>query len=279
MAKRGVKLGTVRGPYKRRVRENKYVCSLSFGKDSLATLLLALEHNEPLDAVVYVECMFDHERGISLEEPTHVKWIYDVALPRLKELGVDVIVLRDESDYVKEFHRKVSSGKREGMLRAFPMGSRCHIQRNLKLRPINKFYRDAFLKDDFNIVSYVGIAIDEVERIDSLKNSESVRVSKESLLVKYGYTETMALLKCHEYGLLSPLYFGGSGRNGCWCCPNKHVHQFTSLRKNHPDLWNELKKLDEYDNKVSDRFRYDQSLCDLECKMDEWLGKYGEYMK
>ena len=124
----GVRKGDIRGPYKRRVRGNKYVCSLSFGKDSLATLLLALENNEPLDAVVYVECMFDHERGISLEHPTHVKWIYDVAIPKLNELGVDVIVLKDESDYVKEFHREVSSGVRTGLKRAFPMGSRCHIQ-------------------------------------------------------------------------------------------------------------------------------------------------------
>jgi 3'-phosphoadenosine 5'-phosphosulfate sulfotransferase (PAPS reductase)/FAD synthetase len=276
MAKRGVKLGTIRGPYKRRERESKYVCSLSFGKDSIATLLLALEHGEPLDAVIYVECMFDHERGISLEEPRHIRWIYDVAIPRLKELGVDVIVLRDESDYVKEFHRKVSSGKRYGLLRAFPMGSRCHIQRNLKLRPINKFYRDGFLKDGFNIVSYVGIAIDEVERVASLGKSESARVKKESLLVKYGYTETMALLKCHEYGLLSPIYFSGSGRNGCWCCPNKHVSQFVSLRNNNPELWGELKLLDEIPNKCSDRFRYDQSLSDLERNMDDWMDRYGD---
>ena len=42
-----------------------YIASCSFGKDSLATILLALEHNEPLDRAVFCEVMFDHERGIS----------------------------------------------------------------------------------------------------------------------------------------------------------------------------------------------------------------------
>lgn len=46
-----------------------YIASCSFGKDSLATILLALEHNEPLDRAVFCEVMFDHERGISGELP------------------------------------------------------------------------------------------------------------------------------------------------------------------------------------------------------------------
>ena len=44
-----------------------YIASCSFGKDSIATILLALEHNEPLDRVVFVEVMFDHSRNISGE--------------------------------------------------------------------------------------------------------------------------------------------------------------------------------------------------------------------
>lgn len=36
-----------------------HIASCSFGKDSLATILLALEHGEPLDEAVYP--MFKHE--------------------------------------------------------------------------------------------------------------------------------------------------------------------------------------------------------------------------
>lgn len=38
----------------------KYTVSCSFGKDSVATVLLALEHNEPLDEVVFTEVMYNH---------------------------------------------------------------------------------------------------------------------------------------------------------------------------------------------------------------------------
>lgn len=53
-----------------------YIASCSFGKDSLATILLALENHEPLDRVVFSEVMFDYEDNISGEVPEHIDWIY-----------------------------------------------------------------------------------------------------------------------------------------------------------------------------------------------------------
>ena len=66
--------------------EPLYIASCSFGKDSIATILLALEHNEPLDHVVFSEVMFDLERDISGEIPEHIDWIYNTAKPRLEAL-------------------------------------------------------------------------------------------------------------------------------------------------------------------------------------------------
>ena len=40
-------------------KKTLHIASCSFGKDSLATILLALEHGEPLDEAVYCEVMFD----------------------------------------------------------------------------------------------------------------------------------------------------------------------------------------------------------------------------
>ena len=39
--------------------EKKYIASCSFGKDSVATVILAKENNEPLDEIVYCEVMYD----------------------------------------------------------------------------------------------------------------------------------------------------------------------------------------------------------------------------
>lgn len=75
-----------------------YVASCSFGKDSIATILLALEKHEPLDRVVFAEVMFDHEKGISGEIPEHIEWIYKTAIPRLEQIGVKVDIVRDKQE-------------------------------------------------------------------------------------------------------------------------------------------------------------------------------------
>ena len=54
-------------------QREKYVASCSFGKDSLAAILLAIQHGEPLDEAVYCEVMFD--RNVSGEVPEHRDFI------------------------------------------------------------------------------------------------------------------------------------------------------------------------------------------------------------
>lgn len=87
-----------------------YVASCSFGKDSIATILLALEHNEPLDRVVFSEVMFDLEKGISGEVPEHIGWIYSTAIPKLESMGVKVDVVRANKDYKWFFTNQLCRG-------------------------------------------------------------------------------------------------------------------------------------------------------------------------
>lgn len=95
-----------------------YVASCSFGKDSIATILLALEHGEPLDLVVFSEVMFDHERGISGEIPEHIEWIYGTAIPKLRDMGIHVDVVRAERDYRYFFVNAVGGGVMSGKFTA-----------------------------------------------------------------------------------------------------------------------------------------------------------------
>lgn len=88
----------------------KHLVSCSFGKDSIATILLALEHGEPLDEAVFVEVMFDHSRNISGEIPEHIDWIYSTAIPKLESLGVRTRVLRSERDYMYFFYKNRRGG-------------------------------------------------------------------------------------------------------------------------------------------------------------------------
>ena len=92
------------------MKPRMHIASCSFGKDSIATILLALENNEPLNRVVFAEVMFDHERGISGEIPEHIEWIYSTAIPKLESMGVKVDVVKAKKDYVSFFVNAVRGG-------------------------------------------------------------------------------------------------------------------------------------------------------------------------
>lgn len=243
-----------------------YIASCSFGKDSIATILLALENNEPLDRVVFSEVMFDHEKGISGEIPEHINWIYNTAIPKLESMGIKVDVVRAKKDYVSFFANAVGGGNFKGKLYGFPIGGRCIINRECKLNPIHRYYRQF---KDYEIVQYVGIAQDEPIRLKRLKDNQI------SLLAKYGYTESMAMRKCEEYNLVSPIY-SLSARGGCWFCMNSKLSGYLHIRRNHPHLWNTLRQLSKTPNLCSYGFKYGKTLQQVEKDMDvlEWNEKH-----
>ncbi len=215
-----------------------YIASCSFGKDSIATILLALENGEPLDRVVFAEVMFDHSRGISGELPEHIEWVYSTAIPKLESMGVTVDVVRPKNDYIRLFTRRIKHSvtpEKVGKLQGFLIGGMCGMNSEGKRRAIHSYY-SAWSKTH-RIVEYIGIAKDEPNRLGRIDGEKKV-----SLLDKYHYTEAMARAKAEEYGLLSPIYQSDS-RNGCWFCPNRQIKQFGVFRKAHPDLWAELVSL------------------------------------
>lgn len=240
-----------------------HIASCSFGKDSIATILLALENNEPLDRVVFCEVMFDHARNISGEIPEHIEWIYSTAIPKLEAMGVKVDVVKSERDYLYFFANAVG-GRFEGKFYGFPIGGRCLINRDCKVAPIKRYLAEmagSCRKVRKNIVQYIGIALDEPKRLERLGGNRI------SLLAKYRYTEEMARAKCERYGLLSPIY-SFSSRGGCWFCPNQSIGQFCDLRRRHPELWEELRKLSTTPNLCSYGFKWGLTLPEVEARMN-----------
>ena len=156
----------------------KFIASVSFGKDSLATILLAKEHDEPLDEAVYCEVMFD--KDISGEVPEHRDFIYDTAIPALERMGIKIIILRSEKTYVELFTGRVTRGPKKGMVRSFPICGKCAVQRDCKVRPIQRYQKTL----PPGTVQYIGIAKDEQERLLRLEDGRQV-----SLLAKYNLTE------------------------------------------------------------------------------------------
>lgn len=117
--------------------EREAIASCSFGKDSIATILLALENNEPLDRVVFSEVMFDISRNISGEIPEHIEWIYSTAIPKLEQMGVKVDIVRADTDYMYWFHH-IPNGKYKCKKEGFLIGGMCKLNSMCKVRPIEQ---------------------------------------------------------------------------------------------------------------------------------------------
>lgn len=231
----------------------EHIASLSFGADSMATVILAHIHGEPLDAALYCEVMFD--KTISGEVPEHRDFIYNTAIPALEQWGIKTIVLRSESTMKEVFYtRRTEKSRYCGKYIGFPMVGKCELQKRLKLRPIH-----AFLKDHPDAVQYVGIATDEKKRLRSLeRQAESIAPRQ----IRPHADDAREL--CSEYGLLSPIY-SFAKRGGCWFCPNAHDCELRHLRTYHPELWNELLRMSKEPDLVRPgAFRIEESLEEIE---------------
>lgn len=210
------------------------IFSLSFGKDSMATLILAAEQGIPIDRVMYCEVKFNDE--ISAEHPVMAEWI-PFAENRLKELfGVTVDHEYCGYTFCDEFYRQKKKGNWIGELRGFPL-VRCAWCNDMKRVAIRKYYKQ------FNepIVEVLGIAYDEPKRWERALLRKTLSRIPRSLLVEQKLTEQDAFEICKKYDLLSPMYgVDGIYRGGCWFCPKQCLADLHSLWKTYPDLWQKL---------------------------------------
>jgi 3'-phosphoadenosine 5'-phosphosulfate sulfotransferase (PAPS reductase)/FAD synthetase len=243
----------------------KYIACCSFGKDSLAQIIVAKEHNEPIDAVIYSEVMFTDE--ISGEFPEHRDFIYNVAIPKLKELyGIETIVLRSPETMWGDFHKVRVRGSTEGLLRGFPIPGACTINRDCKIPPIRKYLSE----QDEEVIQYVGIAADEPKRLRRLEGTNKV-----SILAKYKVTEKQAKEICERAGLLSPIY-SITNRNGCFFCPNASIKELRHIYFNHPELWELLRELQSTPNTSRECFTRRNTVFDYEKIFEEEIALYNE---
>ena len=151
-----------------------------------------------------------------------------------------------------------NKGKRLG----FPAGKGfCSIKRDCKVNMIKNYKKSLACK---NIIDYVGICIDEPNRLESLhKNPNTI-----SLLERYNYTEAMARELCESYGLLSPIY-NLTKRGGCWFCPNAKLSEMSAVKQQSPELWREFIELENEPNLATYKWNvFRESLHEIDKKID-----------
>lgn len=221
----------------------KYIASWSGGKDSTASIILAHENNEPIDFIIFSEVMFD--KNISGELPEHIDFVKNKCIPLFESWGYKTKILHSQKTYIDSFNHVATKGKRVGRILGFPMSGKCVINRDCKIKPIKEFFKSV----DYQYTQYIGIAVDEVGRLDRVVRTDN----QTSLLQKYGYTEQMALELCKKYDLLSPIY-DFAPRGGCWFCPNAKDKELKCLRKKHRELWDKLLELEQIPDLIGNKW-------------------------
>ena len=126
-------------------------------------------------------------------------------------------------------------------------GGRCRWATRHKLNAIRKFKESL---GDVEVIDYVGIAADELRRL----NSKEVTDCKRYPLVDWGWSEADCLAYCWSRGWHwyepSPAVSGGIvdlyevlDRVSCWCCSNSNEKELFHMWRYLPDYWQRLKDL------------------------------------
>ena len=250
------------------VKKDLYVCSCSFGKDSLAMLLRLLESGMPVDIILFNETGLDFpemEEHISKVEE-YIKRYTDIGITRLKPEHPFEYYFFDVPIHHRKktkFNERLGTDSHNGFSWPGPKMRWCTDR--LKTRPRTKFLRD--YRKEYNIIEYVGIAADEEYR---LRRKINDRENKRYPLVDWGMTEADCLKYCYDRGFDWGGLYEKFSRVSCWCCPLQSLPELRVLYHEFPDLWQKLKEMD---SRTYGQFRIYYSVIDLEKRFDledEW---------
>ena len=193
------------------------VCNFSGGKDSTAMLLRMLEEGVPIDVILFCDT--------GLEFPA----LYDHIRKVEQNIGRKITVVKSEHDFEYLFARKKIvrvretksfaryGAEREGYGWAGPKMRWC--TEVLKNQPREQYLRK--LREEYNVLEYVGIAADETYRLTRKCNQRpSVRLP----LVEWGMTEAVKSAVMIGTGCMKKcaVFPAGAARFNLWrncvCC-------------------------------------------------------------
>ena len=152
-------------------------------------------------------------------------------------IGRPIIRLKAEHDFEYYFYdytpkrKNPALSKYRGMSWAGPRNRWC--TGILKTRVIDAYLRD--LKEQYEIMEYVGIAADETQRIKTACYP----------LVEWGMSEKDCLDYCYARGFDWGGLYRIFSRVSCWCCPLQSLEELRKLYRYFPDLWRQLEEWDE----------------------------------
>lgn len=220
----------------------KHIASVSWGKDSIAMLLLILQHPEeyPLDVVLFCNtgCEF-----------SAIYRMRDAILPILSLHGVEYQELDISEEFLHSMLYRAIHSRQTGEVHRIGYGwcgGPCRWGTSLKIQALKRFYQNFFDTP----IEYVGIAADEVGRLERQISGDGMKVYP---LVEHGITEAQALEMCYqagytfqEKGAYGPVrLYDVVDRGSCWCCKNKNLNELKNMMYQLPDYYERLLELED----------------------------------
>jgi 3'-phosphoadenosine 5'-phosphosulfate sulfotransferase (PAPS reductase)/FAD synthetase len=197
---------------------------VSFGKDSLAMLLLLMDKKYPLDEVVF------YDTGMEF------KAIYNIAnkiSPILEKNNIKFTILHPKVPFLYTAFEHIVHHRDGTISKGYSWcGGRCRWGTSEKISQIEKYCKGAY--------EYVGIAADETKRI-----AKERKPTKLLPLVELGFTEAMCLKYCRDKGYTwledNVDLYDILSRVSCWCCANKNLAELKQYYLYLPKYWGKLK--------------------------------------
>lgn len=241
-------------------KQKYFIVSFSGGKDSTALLLHLLELNEQVDEVVCCDTYKEHPAMYE-----HIEKIRTI----VEDKGIKFTLLRSEKtfdEWMFEYEPKRRNPEAFKAKYGDVRGKSWANARNrwctgeLKIKLIDKYFKQ--MESEYDVIHYVGIAADEQYR---LERENQKAPNKKFPLVDWGWTEQQCLEYCYALGYDWNGLYTKFKRVSCWCCPLQTLDSLRTLRKDFPDLWEQLKDMDK---RTWQQFRTDYSVEDLDKRFE-----------
>lgn len=224
----------------------RHIASVSWGKDSLAMLLMLIERGETLDEVVFYDTGMEFK---AIYEERN-RW-----LPMLAGAGIEYTELHPKEPFLESMFLRPVKKRGTDTIHKHGYGWCGGVCRWGTTAKTSVLDRHAKSQD---AVVYVGIAADEPHRFEKPD-------WKRHPLVEWDITELDCLHYCRKYGATwtdgdVPLY-SILDRVSCWCCRNKNLKELRGIHDNLPSYWERLKGMEK---RIGEPMKQSGSLTELE---------------
>ena len=203
----------------------KYIASVSFGKDSLAMLLLLLEKQYQVDEVIFYDTGMEFQAIYNTRDRIKIM---------LEEMNIKYTELKSTEPFLYKMLEKPVN-KRDGTLqKGYGLcGGKCRWGTTEKNITISKYLKEKYEQD---YKEYIGIAADEIKRIEKERNEHKLLP-----LVDWKVCEQDCLEYCYKKGYEwkenGIRLYDVLDRVSCWCCANKNKKELENMRKYLPEYY------------------------------------------